>query len=117
MVARIVQREVEFLAPGCGCLVRAGIDEIESKALEQRVAMLSAASASTTECLTSEIFKIEIVQRLNAQRKPIDAGRLDSCESARLDAGRVGFERDSASLSKVQCQAISFMIASTVSAP
>ena len=44
--------------------------------------------------LAAERLEASIVERLHAERQPVDAGRSVAGEVLGLDAGRVGFERD-----------------------
>ena len=39
-------------------------------------------------------LQVGVVQRLHADREPVDAGGAIAAEAAGLDAGRIGLERD-----------------------
>ena len=52
------------------------------------------ASASSARMQAAERAEVVVVQRLHAERDAVDAGGAIAAEALRLDAGRIGFERD-----------------------
>ena len=66
-------------------------NEVRSKIAR---ATATAASASSRRVQPPERRKRRIVERLHAERHAIDPGRAKAAKALRLDAGRVGFERD-----------------------
>ena len=57
-------------------------------------ASLTAASASSTVCLTPERLEVGVVERLHPDRQPVDARGEVAAKPPRLDACRIGLERD-----------------------
>ena len=65
--------------------------------------------------LAAERLEASIVERLHAERQPVDAGRPIAGEVLGLDAGRIGFERDlGIALHNANGRAMASRIAATV---
>src|SRR5271170_206942 len=94
MVAGERQRLVELAAPGRRRLAWARIDQVEREARELALRQRDRGARLARVVLAAEEFERAVVERLDAERQPIDAGGGELAEARRLDRGRIGFERD-----------------------
>ena len=93
MFGRLRDREFQFIGPHRGRLVGAGVDQVERIAVERGARDRDRIERFTRGVQSSERFQRGIVQRLDAERHPVDAGRAIAAKPRRLDAGRIGFQR------------------------
>ena len=94
MVADIVERLGELAPPGGVALPGPAVDEVEAVAREQRRGEPHGGQRLDDRVLSAESLEVKVVQRLHADREPVDAGRPVAAKPLGFDAGRVGFERD-----------------------
>ena len=94
VVAGLRQRRLQLARPGFGLLVRPGVDEIERVAIEHAARDGDGVERLTRRMHAAEFGQHAIVERLHAERHPIDAGGAVAAKARRLDTGRIGFERD-----------------------
>ena len=94
MIARERQRAGKLGAPVGDALARPGIDEIEGEALEDRAGERHRRHRFGAGVRAPERLQIGVVQGLHAERDAVHAGRAIAEKALRLDAGRIGFERD-----------------------
>ena len=100
---KLVEREVlggaadrlfELRRPSGGRLPGPGIDEVEGEALEMRRRDPHGGERLGGRMRAPEPAQVGVVQRLHAERDPVDAGGAIAREALGLDAGRIGLERD-----------------------
>ena len=77
-----------------GVWPRPRIDQIERIALERRARDLHRIERFLRGVQPAELLQRRIIERLHAERDAIDAGRAVAAKTRRLDAGRIGLERD-----------------------
>ena len=94
MIAHQRQRLGEFRAPGVGRLGGARVDQIERETLEGGGGDVDGAARLGRRMQPPQRAQVTIVHRLHAERHAVDAGRAIAGEALRLDARRVGLERD-----------------------
>ena len=94
MLRRARERLDEFGAPQVDGLAGTGVDQVERGAIEDRDRGLERGQRLLAIVQAAEHAQVGIVQRLHAERNPVDAGRAIAAEATRLDAGRIGFQRD-----------------------
>ena len=93
MFAHAAERRLQLRAPVFHALARPGIDQIEGIALEDVRGDVSAASASA-RVQAAERLQSGVVERLHADRDAVDARGAIVAKTRRLDARRIGLERD-----------------------
>ena len=94
MVADMVERSCELVAPVGLALPGPAVDEVEAEAGKERGGELNRGKRLGDRVLAPERLEVGVAQRLHADRQAIDAGGAIAAKPPRLDAGRVGFERD-----------------------
>ena len=94
MLGGFGDRALELGAPRLRRLARPRVDEIERIALERRARDLHRIERFLRGVQPAEFLQRRIVERLHAERHAIDAGRAIAAKARRLDAGRIGLERD-----------------------
>ncbi len=94
MVAGEAQRLVEFAPPGGDALAGTGIDQIEREPGEIVVGMLDRGDRLGAVMRSAEKAQRRWVERLDAERQPVDAGLGKGAETRGLGGIRVGFEGD-----------------------
>ncbi len=92
MAARQRQGARQLRPPGSDRLAGSGIDQIERVALEQAGRLADRRQRAGLVVLAAEAAERRIVERLDAERQPVDAGRLEAHETCGLNRGRVGFQ-------------------------
>ena len=88
------ERRRQLGRPGLRRLARARVDQVEGEAREGRARDLDRPERLLDIVQPAEEAKVRVVQRLDAERDAVDAGGAVAAEALRLDARRVGFERD-----------------------
>ena len=94
MLAGYRQRVAQLLLPGRQRLAGARIDEIEREALEGRARDVDRRLRLGDGVDAPERLQDVVAQRLHAERHAIDTRRAIAAKAGRLDAARVGLERD-----------------------
>jgi hypothetical protein len=94
MTARHPERFLELVFPIFQRLVRTGIDQIETGALEDALRDAHGSHGFIHRMAATQFGQRLFAQRLHAQRDPIDPGGAKALETVDLDAGGIGFERD-----------------------
>ena len=94
MVANIIEPLGEFTSPGGLGLSGPAINQVESEAREERRGEPHGGQRFDDRMLAAERLQVKVVQRLDTDRKPVDAGRTIAAKTLRFDAGRIGFQRD-----------------------
>ena len=84
----------QFGLPLLRRLAGAGIDQIEADTFEIRARQRQRRLCFAHIVQAPEHFQIGIVQRLHAERQPVDTRRGIILKPRRIDTGRIGFERD-----------------------
>ena len=87
-------RRLQFGLPGGWRLAGARIDQVEGEALEDRGRHRHRRHGLVGRMQPPERLQIGIIHRLNAQRHAIDASCAIATKALRLDAGRIGLQRD-----------------------
>ena len=90
----IGDRFLQFLLPFLDRLVRAGIDQVEGHAREDVARQPDRLQRICDIVQPAEEFQVPVVQRLDAERHAVDAGRAIAAEARRLDARRIGLHGD-----------------------
>ena len=75
-------------------LPRPGVDQIERIAVERFPRDGDGVERLLRGVHAAKLFQRRIVERLHAERDAVDAGGAIAAKARRLDAGRIGFERD-----------------------
>ena len=94
VLAGLGQSELEFARPLGRLLPRPGVDQVERVARKHRARDGDGIERLARRMHAAELRQRPIVQRLNAERHPVDPGGPVAAKARGLDAGRVGFERD-----------------------
>ena len=94
VVGGMIQRASQLRFPLDRRLSFPRIDQIERHALEMALGERKRGQRFFGRVLSSKRFEASIVERLHAERQPVDAGRPIAREILGLDAGRIGLERD-----------------------
>ena len=94
MAARMVERPFELGRPGLDGLAGAGVDQIERETREQPCGEVDRRERLGRRVLAPEEPERPVIERLDAERDPVDPGRPEAGETTRFDRGRVGLERD-----------------------
>ncbi len=87
-------RVLQFGGPHLRGLARAGIDQVERIAVEGLAGDRHRIERLARGVQPAQRLQRGVVQRLHAERYPVDAGRAVTGKARGLDAGRVGLERD-----------------------
>ena len=82
------------VAHALGRLARPRVNQIERVTLEHRARHGHGRERFIGAMHAAEFFQHAVVERLHAERHTVDAGRAITAKALRLDAGRIGFERD-----------------------
>ena len=88
------ERAVELCPPGRQVLAGPGVDQVERDARKQQARQLERGNGLLGGVLPAEEDQRVRVQALDPERDAVDAGGAEGAEPSRLDAGRVGLERD-----------------------
>ena len=94
MVLRVSEGAGELLAPGADALPLAAIDQVEGDAVESALGDGECGKRLLSTMHAAERFEVRIIERLHAERDPVDAGQAVAGEALRLDARWIGLERD-----------------------
>src|SRR5581483_6039560 len=105
MIGGVLERAGEFLAPRARRLPLARIDQVEGDTVELALGEGKRAERFVGRVHPPERLEAPIVERLNAERETVDAGRAVAREVVRLDGCRIGFERDLGVLRQVPMRA------------
>ena len=88
------QRFGQLVLPILERLARAGIDQVEARAREDRLRQPHGGDGFVDRVAAAQFGQRAFAQRLHAERDAVDAGGAVAAEAVGLDRGRVGFERD-----------------------
>ena len=94
MLGRLRDGALEFVGPRRRCLTRPRVNQVERIALEGCAGDLDRIERLLRGVQPAKLLQRVVVERLHAERNPVDARVAITTEPIRLDAGRVGFERD-----------------------
>ena len=94
MVAHAGERRLQFRFPRLHALVRPGIDQIERIAIEDLRGDIDGVARLGGIVQPAERLEVGIVEGLHADRDAVDPGGAVIAKARRLDARRIGFERD-----------------------
>jgi len=94
VVAGVRQRPAQFGAPAGDRLPRPRIDQVEREPVEQPRRQPDRGQRLRRRVAAAEKRQRGVVQRLHAQRHPVDPGGPEAREPAGLGGGRVGLQRD-----------------------
>ena len=115
MLGGFRDRALQLLRPHLRGLVGTGVDQVERIAVERAARDRDRIERFARGVQPSQRAQRRIVQRLHAERNPVDAGGAVAGKARRLDAGRIGFQRDLGIVAATrQCLAIASRIAPTV---
>ena len=93
MLGGFRDRALQLIRPHLGRLVGAGIDQVERIALEVLARDRHRVERLARGMQPSQRLQRGIVQRLHAERDPVDAGCAIAGKARGLDAGGIGFQR------------------------
>jgi len=94
MLGGFRDREVQLIRPHLRRLAGAGINQVERITIKGGAGDRDRVERLARGVQTSQRFQRGVVQRLHAERNPVDAGGAIAAKPRRLDAGRIGFEGD-----------------------
>ena len=94
MLARHLDCFGELGAPRPFGLAGPRVNQVERGARKNGLSGLHRRDRLCDAVATAESLQVGVVERLHADREPVDAGGAVAAKAARLDAGRVGLERD-----------------------
>ena len=94
MLGGFRDRELQLVGPHLRGLVGPGVDQIERIAVEGGARDRDRVQRLARGVQPSQCLQRGVVQRLHAERHPVDAGCAIAAKPCRLDAGGVGFQRD-----------------------
>ena len=94
MLGGFRDRELQFIRPHLRGLVGAGVNQIERITVERGARDRDRVERLARGMQPSQRLQRGIVQRLHAERNPVDAGCAVAAKPRCLDAGRIGLQRD-----------------------
>jgi hypothetical protein len=94
MFGRFRDRELQLVGPHLRRLVGAGVDQVERITVESLACDRDRIERLARAVQATQRLERSVVQRLHAERHPVDSGCAITAKPRRLDAGRVGLERD-----------------------
>ena len=94
MIGAERQRLAQFIAPLCIALAGTGIDQVQGDAVENAHRHFQRRFCFIGIVQPAQHFQIGIVQRLHAQRHPIDPGAAVIRKARGVGAGGIGFQGD-----------------------
>jgi hypothetical protein len=92
MLGRFRDREFQFIRPHLRGLVGAGVNQIERIPVERGARDRHRVQRLARGVESAQCFQRGIVERLHAERNPVDAGCAIAAKPCRLDAGRIGLQ-------------------------
>ncbi len=94
MLGGFRDRQLQFIRPHLRGLVGTGVNQIERITVEGAARDCDRVERLARGMQPSQRFQRGIVERLHAERNPVDAGGAIAAKPRRLDAGRIGLQRN-----------------------